>query len=138
MGPRGGDELNLIVARPQLRLAARVRTASITTACRSRVTRRGHGFEAPKIVLERLRSHRPSLVIYSGNLFPQWKGSGFIGALSGEALIRVTFNGDQARKAEQWDMGARIRFVDQGPEGALYLLEDGPGGRLLRLEPKGR
>ena len=94
-------------------------------------------FEAPK--LSWAPSISPtSLVIYSGNLFPQWKGSGFIGALSGEALIRVTFNGDQARKAEQWDMGARIRFVGQGPEGALYLLEDGPGGRLLRLEPKGR
>jgi len=48
----------------------------------------------------------------------------------------VTFNGDRAQKAEQWDMGARIRFVGQGPEGALYLLED--GGRLLRLEPAAR
>jgi glucose/arabinose dehydrogenase len=76
-----------------------------------------------------------SLLIYSGNLFPQWKGSGFIGALSAKALVRVTFNGGAASKADRWDMGERIRFVGQGPDGAIYLLEDGSGGRLLRLTP---
>ena len=79
-----------------------------------------------------------SLLIYSGNLFPQWRGSGFIGTLTGKGLVRVTLNSDRAAKADDWDMGARIRFVGQGPEGAIYLLEDGPGGRLLRLEPKAR
>jgi len=49
--------------------------------------------------------------------------------------VRVTIDGDHAAKAEQWDMGHRIRFVGQGPEGAVYLLEDGPGARLLRLTP---
>ena len=54
-------------------------------------------------------------------------------------LIRVTFNGDRAQKAEQWDMPRkRIRFVGQGPEGAVYLLEDGDGGRLLQLTPAAR
>ena len=55
--------------------------------------------------------------------------------MSGEALIRVDIDGDKARKADQWEMGARIRAVDQGPDGEVYLLEDGPGGRLLRLTP---
>ena len=50
----------------------------------------------------------------------------------------MTFAGDNAQKAEQWDMGGRIRFVGQGPEGAIYLLEDGPNARLLRLEPIAR
>jgi len=76
-----------------------------------------------------------SLLIYSGKLFPQWKGNGFIGALAGQALIRVTFNGDSAQKADRWDMGHRIRFVGEGPDGAIYLLEDGDGARLLRLTP---
>jgi glucose/arabinose dehydrogenase len=66
-------------------------------------------------------------------LFPQWKGDALIGALSGEALIRIDVDGDRARKADQWAMGARIRAVDQGPRGEIYLLED--AGRLLRLEP---
>ena len=50
-------------------------------------------------------------------------------------MIHVDIDGDQARKADQWDMGSRIRAVDQGPRGEVYLLEDGPGGRLLRLKP---
>ncbi len=80
-----------------------------------------------------------SLLIYSGDLFPEWKGSGLIGTLTGTGLIRVTFNGDRAQKAEQWDMPRkRIRFVGQGPEGAVYVLEDGDGGRLLKLTPAAR
>ena len=58
-----------------------------------------------------------------------------IGALSGEALIRSDIEGDRARKADQWEMGARIRAVHQGPRGEVFLLEDGPGGRLLKLTP---
>jgi aldose sugar dehydrogenase len=136
MGPRGGDELNLIARGRNYGWPLVSEGVNYDGVPIPRHSARPQ-FEAPK--LSWAPSISPtSLVIYSGNLFPQWKGSGFIGALSGEALIRVTFNGDQARKADQWDMGARIRFVGQGPEGALYLLEDGPGGRLLRLEPKGR
>jgi aldose sugar dehydrogenase len=76
------------------------------------------------------------MMIYTGDLFPEWKGDALIGALSGEALIRVDIDGDQARKGNQWPMGARIRAVDQGPKGEIYLLQDGDsGGRLLRLTP---
>ena len=48
---------------------------------------------------------------------------------------RVEIDGDTAREAERFEMGRRIRAVQQGPEGAIWLLEDGPGGRLLRLTP---
>jgi glucose/arabinose dehydrogenase len=65
--------------------------------------------------------------------FPEWKGDALVGALSGKAFIRVDIDGDKARKADNWPMGARIRAVDQGPNGSVYLLED--GGRLLRLDP---
>ena len=51
------------------------------------------------------------------------------------ALVRVEFNGTTAREAERFDMGTRIREVEQGPDGALWLLEDGGGGRLLKLTP---
>ena len=47
----------------------------------------------------------------------------------------MRIRGDEATKADQWDMGRRIRGVDQGPRGEVYLLEDGPGGRLLKLQP---
>ena len=78
-----------------------------------------------------------SLVFYSGDVFPGWQGSAFIGGLSSQSLVRVEFDGTQAREAERFDMGNRIREVEQGPEGGLWLLEDGAGGRLLKLVRKG-
>jgi len=76
--------------------------------------------------------------IYQGSLFPAWQGSGFIGGLSSKALVRVEFAGEGAgaREAERFDMGRRIREVEEGPDGALWLLEDGRRGRLLRLTPR--
>ena len=96
----------------------------------------GDGFEAPKVWWNPSISPG-ALMIYSGDKFPQWKGDALVGALSGEALIRIDIDGDKARKAERWLMNARIRAVDQGPDGSVYLIEDGEsGGRLLRLDPK--
>ena len=54
---------------------------------------------------------------------------------AGRALVRVDLDGDNAASGDQWDMGQRIREVEQGPDGALWVLEDAPGGRLLRLAP---
>ena len=80
-------------------------------------------------------------VIYSGDRYPGWKGSGLIGGLSSQSLVRVAFDGDSAREAERFDMGTRIREVEQGPDGTVWLLEDGgkgSQGRLFRLDPKAR
>ena len=74
-------------------------------------------------------------MIYDGDLFGPWKGDAFVGALSGEALIRVDLNGTDAAVADQWPMGERIREVEQGPDGSILLLQDGPGARMLRLTP---
>ncbi len=74
-------------------------------------------------------------VIYGGNLFPYFRGQGFIGGLASQALIRIEFDGNQAREYARYPMGARIREVEQGPDGALWLLEDGGGARLLKLTP---
>ena len=133
MGPRGGDEVNLITEGKNYGWPR----ASYGTHYDGRDIpddHKGQGFEEPKIWWD--PSISPGgLLIYSGDLFPQWKGDALIPALSGEAFIHVDIDGDQARKADQWDMGARIRAVDQGPKGEVYLLEDGPGGRLLKLTP---
>jgi glucose/arabinose dehydrogenase len=133
MGPRGGDELNLILPGKNYGWP---------------LVSEGRNYDGvpipphssrPDVVPPKLfwvPSISPtSLLIYDGKLFPQWKGNGFIGALSGQALIRVTFSGDDAQKADRWDMGSRIRWVGEGPDGAIYLLEDGDGARLLRLTP---
>lgn len=133
MGPKGGDELNLILPGrnygwPKASNGSNYDGSNIPDH------RPGDGFEPPKVWWNPSISPS-SLLIYTGNMFPRWKGDALIGALSGQALIHVRIRGDQASKGDQWDMGNRIRAVDQGPNGEVYLLEDGPGGRLLRLTP---
>jgi glucose/arabinose dehydrogenase len=135
MGPRGGDELNLI-ERGKNYGWPNVSNGSNYDGVDIPDHRPGDGYEPPKLFWNPSISPS-SLLIYSGKLWPQWRGSGFIGALSGEALIRVTLDGDKALKADQWDLGARIRFVGEGPDGAIYLLEDASPGRLIRLTPTG-
>ncbi len=73
------------------------------------------------------------MIFYSGREFPNWQGSALIAGLSSRALIRVSFEGDRVYEAERFDMGKRIREVEQGPKGAVWLLEDGSDGRLLKL-----
>jgi glucose/arabinose dehydrogenase len=136
MGPRGGDEVNLIVRGknygwPEASYGTHYDGRDIPDDHKSR------GFEEPKIWWNPSVSPG-SLLIYTGDLFPQWKGDALIGALSGQAFIRVDIDGDRARKADQWNMGNRIRAVDQGLRGEVYLLEDGENGpaQLLRMEPR--
>jgi glucose/arabinose dehydrogenase len=136
MGPRGGDEVNLILPGRNYGWPV-VSNGDNYDGVPIPDHRAGDGFEPPKVFWNPSISPS-SMIIYTGNLVPQWKGDALIGALSGQAFIRVDIDGDKARKADQWDMGARIREVEQGPRGEVYLLEDGPGGRLLRLEPKRR
>jgi glucose/arabinose dehydrogenase len=133
MGPRGGDELNLIVRGrnygwPLVSEGKNYDGVPIPPHSTRPDMAPPRLFWVPSI-------SPSSLLIYRGKQFPQWRDNGFIGALSGQALIRVTFNGDSAQKADRWDMGARIRWVGEGPDGAIYLLEDGDGARLLRLTP---
>lgn len=73
------------------------------------------------------------LIIYNGSLFPEWHGNAFIGGLASKSLLRVAIEGDKAEEVERFIMGRRIREVEQGPDGAIWVLEDKQGGRLLRL-----
>jgi glucose/arabinose dehydrogenase len=75
------------------------------------------------------------LIIYSGSLFPEWQGNAFLGGLASKSLVRVDIETTPAREVERFSMGKRIREVEQGPDGAIWLLEDKKGGRLLRLSP---
>jgi glucose/arabinose dehydrogenase len=134
MGPKGGDEVNLILPGrnygwPKASNGDNYDGSPIPDHAP------GDGFEAPKIWWN--PSISPGgLIIYSGDMFPAWKGSAFIAALSGRALIRVSLNGDSAQKADQWGMGMRIRDLAQAPDGAIWLLEDGRAGHLMRVTPR--
>ncbi|MGA1800016.1 PQQ-dependent sugar dehydrogenase [Sphingomonas sp. 4RDLI-65] len=136
MGPKGGDEVNLI--KPGLNYGwPNASNGSNYDGTDIPDHKPGDGYEPPKVFWNPVISPG-GLMIYSGAMFPQWKGDAFIGGLSSKSLVRVHLNGTNAAKGDQWDMGARIREVEQGPDGAIWLLEDGGDsqGRLLKLTAK--
>jgi glucose/arabinose dehydrogenase len=137
MGPAGGDELNLV------KKAANYGYPFVSNG--NHYDGRdipdhapGDGFAGPKVFWNPAISPA-GLMIYSGDMFKEWKGNAFLGGLGAKALVRVKLDGENATKADQWDMGARIREVEQGTDGAIWLLEDeyrGSEGRLLKLTAK--
>lgn len=138
MGPRGGDEFNVIekganYGYPVVSNGDHYNFRDIP----DHHTR--PEFRAPLVTWTPVISPA-GFIIYSGTLFPDWTGDGFIGGLSSESLVRVEFGDGTAKEAQRFDMGQRIREVEQGPDGAIWLLEDqrgGGGGRLLKLTPAG-
>ncbi len=136
MGPMGGDEVNLV------RRGANYGYPIVSNGDHydgrdipDHDTRTE--FAAPAVFWNPVISPS-SLMFYSGNEFPDWRGDAFIGGLSSEALVRVEFDGDSAREAQRFNMGRRIRAVEQGPDGSIWLLEGGRPGRggngyLLKL-----
>lgn len=134
MGPSGGDELNRVVrggnyGYPIVSNGNHYNGQDIP----DHNTR--PEFNAPAVYWNPVISPS-SLMFYSGSEFPQWQGNAFIGGLSSQTLVRIAFNGEQAYEANRFAMGQRIREVEQGPDGAIYVLEDergGSGGRLLKL-----
>lgn len=133
MGPEGGDELNVVdegenYGWPEASNGSDYGGGEIPDHAE------GDGFVAPEAFWTPSISPS-SLVIYDGDLFPDWQGDALVGALSGEALVHVELDGTTAGDDTIHDMGQRIREVEQAPDGSVYLLEDTPGGRLLRLTP---
>jgi len=77
-----------------------------------------------------------NLTFYHGKMFPQWEGSALIGGLGSATLNRIVINGATAKAAERWKVGHRIRDVEVGPDGAVWMLEDANPGGLFRVTPK--
>ena len=91
----------------------------------------GDGFQAPRAHWVPAISPA-NLMIYRGELFTEWQDSAFLGGLSGQTLVRVEL-GESARTVDQWDMGERVRAVQESPDGAIWVATD--GGRLMELRP---
>ena len=137
MGPLHGDELNLI------RKGANYGYPEVSNG--DHYDRRpipNHDtrpeFDAPKISWNPAIS--PGHLSYvTGKAFTEWRGNLLASALSAQAIIRVELEGTEAAEATRYEMGARIRSVIEGPNGALWVLEDERGssqGRLLKLLPR--
>ena len=137
MGPGGGDELNRVVRRGNYGYP---------------VVSNGNHYDGREIPDHDTRPEfdEPAvwwtpvispgdLMVYSGALFGDWRGDALAAGLSSRAIVRIELDGDRAREVERYAMGARIRSVVQGPDGALWVLEDerdDSRGRLLKLTPK--
>jgi glucose/arabinose dehydrogenase len=134
-GPQGGDELNIV--RAGVNYGWPVITYGVNYGIGTRI---GEG-TAKEGMAQPVKYWVPSpaisgLAFYDGDKFPKWRGNALIGALRGEALIRVRLDGERFVEDEFILRGlSRIRDVRVGPDGFVYLLTDESGGALLRLEP---
>lgn len=141
-GARGGDELNVVrkgrdYGWPTISYGIEYRGTPITGGITAK-----EGMEQPAYYWDPVIA--PSgMVFYTGELFPAWKGSVFIGGLASTNLVRLVMEGDKVVGEERLltdlqPKRERIRDVRQGPDGALYLLTDDAQGRLLKLAPARR
>jgi glucose/arabinose dehydrogenase len=137
MGPRHGDELNLIrkggnYGYPEVSDGDHYDRRPIP----DHITR--PDFEAPKISW--VPAISPShLSFVEGTQFEAWRGNALAAGLGAKVIVRIEIDGATAREVERYDMKTRIRSVVEGPQGALWVLEDERGsskGRLLKLTPK--
>jgi aldose sugar dehydrogenase len=78
------------------------------------------------------------IAFYTGRMFPAWDGNLFVSALAAKYLVRLVLNGERVTGEERLlgDLNARIRAVGEGPDGALYVMTDGMGGKMLKLVAK--
>ena len=133
-GARGGDELNLMEAGQNygwpLVSFSREYTADQPVAPSTSRS----GFIDPKLVWT--PSMAPSgLAVYRGDRYPEWQGQLFAGALVNQSIFRIAVNEKlETKTLEELPIGQRVRDIQQGPDGYLYVLTDSPDGRLLRLE----
>lgn len=131
MGPQGGDELNLILRGrnygwPKVSNGDNYDGSVIPdhdTAAQ---------FEAPKISWTPVIAPA-GLIFYSGAEFPGWQGNALAPGLRSQAIVRIAFDGDEAREVARYAMEKRMRALAQGPKGELWALEDGRDARLLKL-----
>lgn len=135
-GPRGGDELNRTLAGrnygwPVVTYGVEYSGAKISDSPTA------PGIEPP--VHHWVPSIATSgLLFYTGERFPKWRGSAFVGGLASKQVARLEMDGDRVVSEERLFEGVvsqRVRDVEQGPDGLIYLLTDEKNGRLLRIEP---
>jgi glucose/arabinose dehydrogenase len=135
MGPKGGDELN------RIKKGANYGWPIVSWGDHYIIRRIPDPPTRPEFkdaVLHWTPVISPSgMVFYEGNMFPDWKNDLLIGGLTHRELVRVVFDGTEAREADRLPLSERVRDVDTGPDGAIYVLTDEDDGKLWRITPGG-
>jgi glucose/arabinose dehydrogenase len=134
-GARGGDELNHPEAGKNYGWPVITYGIDYSGSRIGEGTRR-EGMEQPVYYWDPVIA--PSgMTFYTGNAFPTWRGSAFVGSLTPGALVRLTIDNDRVTREERYlgDIG-RVRDVQQGADGFLYLVTDEDNGSLLRVSPR--
>ncbi len=134
-GPRGGDELNLIergknYGWPLVVYGKNYNGVPISSPdTRPDLTK-------PVIYWDPVIAPG-NIMFYKGSAFPQWVGNALVSGLVSQTLVRVTFNSQGgATAAQRWNIGKRVRDIEEAPDGSLWMLEDANPGGLFHLTPK--
>lgn len=135
-GPQGGDEINVI--RAGVNYGWPVITYGVNYGTGTSIGEGTHKEGMAQPLHYWVPSIAPSgMAFYTGEKFPRWRGDLFVGALRDQMLVRLRLDGEKVVHEERMLKGVlgRIRDVQQGPDGCLYLLTDEKNGVLVRLEP---
>ncbi|HYC31364.1 MAG TPA: PQQ-dependent sugar dehydrogenase, partial [Gemmatimonadales bacterium] len=136
-GTQGGDELNKVEKGKNYGWPVQAYGEEYSgSAIPGAVTKR-EGMEQPVYYWDPVIA--PSgAQFYTGDAFPEWKGSLFVGSLKDMRLVRLVLENGKVAGEEHLlaDRSRRVRDVRQGPDGALYVVTDQPNGELWRIAPR--
>ncbi len=130
-GPAGGDELNLVTAGANYGWPVRS-NGDHYNGDPIPDHEPSDGFAQPALSWNPVIAPG-GMVIYSGAMFPVWKGHALMAGLATQALIDVAIDGENATEIARHEFDKRLRAIAQGPDGAVWIAEDGKGARLFRL-----
>jgi glucose/arabinose dehydrogenase len=133
-GPKGGDELNLILPTKNYGWPEVCYCVNYNDVPNPSHDTRPE-FEKPKIYWQPVIAPG-NITFYKGAMFPQLEGSALISGLGSKTINRIVIKGDTATPAERWNVDKRVRDVEVAPDGAIWMIEDANPGGLFRLTPK--
>lgn len=133
-GPKGGDEINIPQAGknygwPIATYGVNYDNTVISDQTHAQGTEQPHYYWVPSIATS-------NMIFYTGDMFPAWQGDALIAALKGAKVARLDLDGERVMHEESLFadlVQQRIRDIEQGPEGAIYLITDDRNGRLIRI-----